>query len=152
MKAFQSGWDYKGRLQTFLSLPSFLKEFVFRRKTPTKEVFKSIHNQIFTYNSVSHFLFMFQVLIIDMKDVGISVLSQWTPALAKKVISSFEKGLPIRVKGAHILNTPVGFETAFAIFKAFLTDKLKKRVRISPRSNVMSHNVFIFCRLMLIDV
>lgn len=94
---------------------------------------------------------MFQVLIIDMKDVGISVLSQWTPALAKKVISSFEKGLPIRVKGAHILNTPVGFETAFAIFKAFLTDKLKKRVR-NLVLNVMSHNVLIFCRLMLIDV
>ncbi|KAH9645182.1 hypothetical protein HF086_005727 [Spodoptera exigua] len=71
-----------------------------------------------------------EVLIIDMKDVGISVLSQWTPALAKKVISSFEKGLPIRVKGAHILNTPGGFETAFKIFKAFLTDKLKKRIRV----------------------
>ena len=64
-----------------------------------------------------------------MKDVGISVLSQWTPALAKKVIKCFEKGLPVRVKGNHILNTPSGFETAFTIFKQFLPDKLKKRVR-----------------------
>lgn len=71
-----------------------------------------------------------EVVVVDMKDVGISVLSQWTPALAKKVISCFEKGLPVRVRGNHILNTPAGFETAFTIFKAFLGDKIKKRIRV----------------------
>lgn len=63
-----------------------------------------------------------------MRNVGVSVLSQWTPALAKKVITCFEKALPVRLKSNHIINTPTGFEAAYIIFKAFLGEKLKKRV------------------------
>ncbi|XP_059059454.1 alpha-tocopherol transfer protein-like [Achroia grisella] len=69
-------------------------------------------------------------VIIDMKDVGVGILSQWTPALAKKAIACFEKALPVRVRGNHILNTPSGFETAFAILKTFLGEKLKKRIQV----------------------
>uniref|UniRef100_A0A2A4JCS0 CRAL-TRIO domain-containing protein n=1 Tax=Heliothis virescens TaxID=7102 RepID=A0A2A4JCS0_HELVI len=71
-----------------------------------------------------------EVVIVDMKDVGISVLSQWTPALAKKAITCFEKALPVRVKGNHILNTPTGFDTAYTILKTFLGEKLKKRISV----------------------
>ncbi|KAJ8729546.1 hypothetical protein PYW08_001127 [Mythimna loreyi] len=71
-----------------------------------------------------------EVVIVDMENVGISVLSQWTPALAKKIITCFERALPVRLKGNHILNTPIGFETAYTIFKTFLGEKLKKRIRV----------------------
>ncbi|CAH0603264.1 unnamed protein product [Chrysodeixis includens] len=78
-------------------------------------------------------------VVVDLKDVKFGVLSQWTPALAKKVMSSFEKALPIRVKGTHILNTPIGFETAYTIFKTFLTDKLKKRIRVHNQNYAAMH-------------
>ncbi|KAJ2953518.1 hypothetical protein O0L34_g1121 [Tuta absoluta] len=69
-------------------------------------------------------------IIIDMKDLGMNVITQWTPALAKKVITCFEKALPVRIKGNHMLNTPSGFETAFTIFKTFIGDKMKKRIHV----------------------
>ncbi|XP_075992120.1 alpha-tocopherol transfer protein-like [Anticarsia gemmatalis] len=73
-------------------------------------------------------------VVVDLKDVGITVLSQWTPALAKKIISCFEKALPVRMKINHILNTPVGFETAYTIFKSFLGEKLKKRIKVHNKN------------------
>ncbi|XP_063839117.1 uncharacterized protein LOC135088160 [Ostrinia nubilalis] len=69
-------------------------------------------------------------VIVDMKGVGVSVLSQWTPALAKKAVSTFEKALPVRVRANHILNTPTGFEAAYNIFRTFLGEKLKKRILV----------------------
>ncbi|CAG9784537.1 unnamed protein product [Diatraea saccharalis] len=69
-------------------------------------------------------------VIVDMKNVGVAVLSQWTPAMAKKAISCFEKSLPVRVKSNHILNTPMGFEAAFTILKTFLGEKLKNRIQV----------------------
>lgn len=69
-------------------------------------------------------------VIVDMKGVGISVLSQWTPTLAKKAISCFEKAFPVRVRSNYIISTPAGFEAAYAILKTFLGEKFKKRVSI----------------------
>ncbi|CAB3231193.1 unnamed protein product [Arctia plantaginis] len=73
-------------------------------------------------------------VIVDMEGVGIAVLSQWTPALAKKAIYCFEKALPVRVKSNHILNTPSGFETAYSIFKSFLGEKLKQRIKVHNKN------------------
>ncbi|KAI5641591.1 CRAL/TRIO domain-containing protein [Phthorimaea operculella] len=80
-------------------------------------------------------------IIVDMKDLGMSVLTQWTPALAKKAITCFEKALPVRIKGNHILNTPPGFETAFTIFKTFLGEKMKKRVHVHNQNYNNLHKV-----------
>ncbi|XP_077292067.1 retinol-binding protein pinta-like [Arctopsyche grandis] len=71
-----------------------------------------------------------QMLLLDLKNVSFGVLSQFTPALAKKVTTCSEKTYPIRQKGNHILNTPPGFETGFNLFKSLLSDKLKSRVRV----------------------
>ncbi|XP_053623850.1 uncharacterized protein LOC128682872 [Plodia interpunctella] len=78
-------------------------------------------------------------VIVDMKDVGVSILSQWTPALAKKVISCFEKALPVRMRSTHMLNTPTGFEAAYTIFKTFLGEKLKKRIQVHNQDYEAMH-------------
>ncbi|KAL4715158.1 hypothetical protein ACJJTC_012205 [Scirpophaga incertulas] len=78
-------------------------------------------------------------VILDMNNVGVSILSQWTPALAKKSISCFEKALPVRVKSNHILNTPTGFEAAFTILKTFLGEKLKKRIKVHNQNYEAMH-------------
>ncbi|CAH0404713.1 unnamed protein product [Chilo suppressalis] len=77
-----------------------------------------------------HFTVCGEEVIVDMKNVGVAVLSQWTPAMAKKAISSFQNSLPVRVKSNHIMNTPMGFEAAFTILKSFLGEKLKKRIHV----------------------
>ncbi|XP_013200522.1 alpha-tocopherol transfer protein-like [Amyelois transitella] len=80
-------------------------------------------------------------VIVDMKHVGVGTLSQWTPALAKKVISCFEKALPVRMRSNHILNTPTGFEAAYTIFKAFLGEKLKKRIYVHNQDFEAMHKI-----------
>ncbi|XP_072936587.1 uncharacterized protein [Epargyreus clarus] len=66
--------------------------------------------------------------LVDIKGIGMGLVSQWTPTLAKKIITCFEKAIPLRLKSIHLLNTPPGLETAYAIFRAFLGEKLKKRI------------------------
>ncbi|XP_049866600.1 uncharacterized protein LOC126367214 [Pectinophora gossypiella] len=78
-------------------------------------------------------------VIVDMQGVGVNILSQWTPALAKKVITSFEKALPVRVRSNHMLNTPTGFEAAYTVFKAFLGEKLKKRIQVHNQKYTSMH-------------
>ncbi|KAI8427671.1 hypothetical protein MSG28_002135 [Choristoneura fumiferana] len=68
--------------------------------------------------------------IIDLKGVGINIISQWTPALAKKATSCYEKAFPVRVRSTYIINTPSGFEAPYAILKTFLSEKLKKRIKV----------------------
>lgn len=60
--------------------------------------------------------------------MGIAALSQWTPALAKKIVTSFEKALPARMKNIHVLNPPSGLETVLNLVKPFMSEKIKKRV------------------------
>lgn len=35
---------------------------------------------------------------------------------------------PMRMKGAHYINTPVGFETVYNLFKSFFNEKNRSRV------------------------
>ncbi|CAH0726585.1 unnamed protein product, partial [Brenthis ino] len=66
-------------------------------------------------------------LLVDLKGVGIRTFSQWTPSMAKKVITIFEKALPIRMKSSHILHAPYGFKAAYTLLRFFLSEELKKR-------------------------
>ncbi|XP_045490785.1 alpha-tocopherol transfer protein-like isoform X1 [Colias croceus] len=77
-----------------------------------------------------NFIVVGEEAIVDLKDISLAAIGQWTPALAKKVITSFEKALPVRVKNMHLLNPPPGFETMFAFIKSFMSDKLKKRIHL----------------------
>ncbi|XP_038215661.1 alpha-tocopherol transfer protein-like [Zerene cesonia] len=77
-----------------------------------------------------NFIVVGEEAIVDLKDISLAAVGQWTPALAKKVITSFEKALPIRVKNMHLLNPPPGFETMFAFIKSFMSEKLKKRIHL----------------------
>jgi hypothetical protein len=71
---------------------------------------------------------LFQTLLLDFKGGSISMVAQFTPALAKKVTTCTEKIFPLRQKGNHMINTPMGFETGYKIFKTVLSEKNKSRV------------------------
>ncbi|VVC91866.1 unnamed protein product [Leptidea sinapis] len=67
-------------------------------------------------------------LVSDLKKTGFALVTQFTAPFAKKLVTSFEKGLPVRMKAFYFLNPPTGIETAFFILKFFISEKLKKRV------------------------
>lgn len=54
----------------------------------------------------------------------------------------FQDAAPVRLKGAHYLNTPMGFETIFNIAKNFLNEKNKQRVRIINQLNKIQSNFY----------
>lgn len=66
--------------------------------------------------------------IIDMSKATMGHFLQMTPALMKKMSSFADEAIPIRQKGAHFINTPIGFEQIFNLFRSFLSDKIKERV------------------------
>lgn len=66
--------------------------------------------------------------IVDMSKATMGHFLQMTPALMKKMSYFADEAIPIRQKGAHFINTPIGFEQIFNVFKNFLTDKIKERV------------------------
>ncbi|XP_050361954.1 alpha-tocopherol transfer protein-like [Nymphalis io] len=77
-----------------------------------------------------NFIIAGEELIVDAAGLDLNILSQWTPSLAKKCVTIFEKALPVRVKSSHIFNISSGYESAYNLLKIFLSEKLKKRFHI----------------------
>ncbi|KAK6631969.1 hypothetical protein RUM44_006999 [Polyplax serrata] len=67
-------------------------------------------------------------IIFDFKDIGMSQVKALTPAFAKKMIYFLTGCLPVRVTALHVINEPSIFSMVFAVFKAFLTEKMKKKL------------------------
>lgn len=55
---------------------------------------------------------------------------QFNPTFIKKITIMSQEASPTRQKGFHFINTPMGFETVFNVFKSFINDKNKTKVRI----------------------
>ncbi|XP_050675533.1 retinol-binding protein pinta-like [Leptidea sinapis] len=81
-----------------------------------------------------NFVIAGEEVISDGKDLGFVLMSQFTPALAKKTVTSFEKALPLRMKAVHLLNTPPGFETAYSLLKTFISEKLRNRFHVHNKN------------------
>lgn len=70
-----------------------------------------------------------QTSILDAQGISMGHLKQFNPLFMKKMTMSFQDASPLRIKGLHYVNTPPIFMTVFNLFKTFLNDKLKSRVR-----------------------
>lgn len=70
-----------------------------------------------------------QLGIMDSKGVTMGHLSKFNPLFMKKMSVTFQEANPARIKGLHYVNTPSAFLTLFNVFKTFLNDKVKSRVR-----------------------
>lgn len=70
-----------------------------------------------------------QIGIIDLQNVTVAHFIQMQPAFMKKMTMMWQEGMPIRQKGVHYINTPSTFEKVFNLFKSFMNDKMKSRVR-----------------------
>lgn len=100
------------------------------------------------------------VMVFDMKDVGLTQLKGISASFAKrmvhflavsssKTITSWDwicfsqSCVPVRINAIHIVNEPAIFSMFFTIFKAFLTERMKKRV--SSWKCVQGWNEFRVC-------
>ncbi|XP_023953649.1 uncharacterized protein LOC112057396 [Bicyclus anynana] len=66
-------------------------------------------------------------VLVDLKGAGLNIFTQWTPTVAKQVLTMVEKALPVRMRSCHILHTPPGFEAGYALLKAFISEKFTER-------------------------
>ncbi|XP_012522231.1 alpha-tocopherol transfer protein [Monomorium pharaonis] len=87
-------------------------------------------------------------IIIDVEGLSLSHLTYITPTFAKMLVEFIQKCLPSRLKGIHIVNQSFIFNMAFAIFKPFLEEKIRKRIHFHG-TNWESLNVFIDKRALL---
>lgn len=70
-----------------------------------------------------------QESLVDLKGCSLGHLSQMTPKFAKTAMLVGQDSSPIRMKGSHYVHTPTGFMTIFNLFKTFMSEKTKQRVR-----------------------
>lgn len=69
-----------------------------------------------------------QVGILDLSNVTMAHFLQFNPTFIKKMTMMSQEASPLRQKGFHYVNTPVGFESIFNLFKSFMNEKNKSRV------------------------
>ena len=70
-----------------------------------------------------------QIGIIDLSGVTLHHFIQMQPAFMKKMTMLWQDGNPVRQKGIHYINTPSTFEQVFNLFKTFMNEKMRGRVR-----------------------
>ncbi|KAG7175764.1 Alpha-tocopherol transfer protein-like 3 [Homarus americanus] len=74
--------------------------------------------------------------IFDEKDVGLSLITLWSPSDVTKAFQCCEKTIPMRHKEIHILNLPTALFAVFEFAKTLLSDKIKNRFQARLRKNV----------------
>ncbi|XP_057338254.1 retinol-binding protein pinta-like isoform X1 [Microplitis mediator] len=71
-----------------------------------------------------------QDTVLDLSGSRLEHASQFTPAVIKKAVTCFQDAYPIKTKSLHFINAPPTFDAIFAIFKRFMSDKLRKRIMV----------------------
>ncbi|XP_065367082.1 uncharacterized protein LOC135959887 [Calliphora vicina] len=74
------------------------------------------------------------IYVIDLKNITINMASKYTPTFLRKLVQFYEKSLPLRIKGAHLINTPVFFHSVMSIVLPLLSEKLRERISVNGQN------------------
>ncbi|XP_060807666.1 uncharacterized protein LOC106142999 [Amyelois transitella] len=68
--------------------------------------------------------------IVDMQGATVAHFLQMTPTMMKKMLVTGQDASPARLKSAHYLSTPPGFESVLCIGKRIMSEKFKSRLYV----------------------
>ncbi|XP_055917854.1 uncharacterized protein LOC129950080 [Eupeodes corollae] len=74
------------------------------------------------------------VQILDFTDVTTAHFFQLNPSFMKRFSVFTEEALPLRMKSAHFINTPIGFETVFNSIKSLMPVKMQERLIVHGKN------------------
>lgn len=69
--------------------------------------------------------------IVDMRGIKAMHLAHFTPRMIEKILYVTQEALPIRQRGFHFLNLPLGFNAAFTLFKNLFNARNAARTKDS---------------------
>jgi hypothetical protein len=69
------------------------------------------------------------VNVVDLRGCGLSLMSQITPTVIKK-LSSLLEPFPIRIKAIHLVYPPRAIDTAFRVLNSVAHEKVRNRIYI----------------------
>ncbi|XP_059059453.1 uncharacterized protein LOC131852744 [Achroia grisella] len=72
--------------------------------------------------------------ILDLEGACMNHFIQITPTTLKKLMVIGQDASPARLKSAHYLSTPPGFETVFSIGKKIMSEKYKSRLHVHNKN------------------
>ncbi|XP_073846855.1 alpha-tocopherol transfer protein-like [Musca autumnalis] len=70
------------------------------------------------------------VYIVDFKEATASHFLQMTPNFCMKLVSFFEKAMPLRIKSVYYINTSEAAQQFFKILFPFFSQKLRERIHV----------------------
>ncbi|XP_072323775.1 alpha-tocopherol transfer protein [Scyliorhinus torazame] len=69
-------------------------------------------------------------VIFDLCGWRFSHALKISPTIAKRISAVLVDSFPLKVRGIHMINEPVLFDSVFAIIKPFLSEKIKERIHM----------------------
>lgn len=81
-------------------------------------------------------------VIFDLDGFSLSHVTHFTPTIAAMICDWVQRCMPCRLKSIHMVNQPIIFNMAFALFKPFLHEKIKKRIIFHGRDRASLNKYF----------
>lgn len=71
-----------------------------------------------------------QIVLVDLSDTGLTLLTQFSPSVARKTFLYAERALTVRMKSIYVLNMSRGLKATLNVIKMLLGQKIRNRLQI----------------------